>query len=66
MSVRFLLNVQTQESESVILNLIEAEDLSCVLMLLGCCEPRAEIESRGSEELNRQAALGRLNARIET
>ena len=43
--VRFLLNGKTQEPESVLLSLIQAEDLSCVLMLLECYEPRARIES---------------------
>jgi hypothetical protein len=43
--VRFLLNGKTQEPESVILNLIQAEDLSCVLMLFECYEPCARIES---------------------
>ena len=40
-SVRFILNAVTQESESVILHVIEAQELSCMWMLLEGCEPRA-------------------------
>jgi hypothetical protein len=41
--VRFLLNAMAQKFESAILNMIEAEDLSCVLLVLECYEPRASI-----------------------
>jgi hypothetical protein len=41
--VRFLLNDLAQNIEAATLNFDEAADLSCVLMLLECCEPRARI-----------------------
>ena len=43
-SVRFLLNDQTQETESAILNLTERK-IACVPMHLEWCEPRARVES---------------------
>ena len=47
--VRFLLKGKSQESGSIILNLIEAVDLSCVLMKVVCSESGAKIKSgRGS------------------
>ena len=64
--VRFLLNAVTQESESVILHVIEAQELSCMWMLLEGCEPRAESAGRGSGEMNRHAAAGSLNDKIRS
>ncbi len=63
-SVRFLLNGKPQESESVVLSLIQAEDFSYMLMLLEWCEPCTSIESCGFSQMNRHAALSTLNGKI--